>query len=88
MLGEGEESDRRVEEEPGRRAVEEPGYSAGYREGEEPGQREEEEPGQMEGDVSVQSTRSRIHLQSLKETPVRGRIRGLSYRSATVTRFA
>ena len=39
MLGEGQES--------GRRVVEEPGYIAGYREGEEPGQREGEEPGQM-----------------------------------------
>ena len=80
MLGEGKES--------GRRVVEEPGYIAGYREGKEPGQREGEEPGQMEGYVSVQSTRSWIRLQSLTETPVRGRIQGLSYRSTTVTRFA
>ena len=77
---EGKESGHRVEKDPGRRVVEEPGYVIGYREGKEPGQRE--------GKVSGLSTRSRILFQSLTETPVRGRIQDLSYRSARVTRFA
>ena len=75
-----EEAGRRVVEEPGSRVVEEAGYIAGYR--------DSKEPGQSEGKVSGQSTRSWIRRQSLTETPVRGRIQDLSYRSATVTRFA
>ena len=59
-----EEAGCRVVEEPGSRVVEEAGYIAGYR--------DSKEPGQSEGKVSGQSTRSRIRLQSLTETPVRG----------------
>ena len=87
-----EEAGRSLVEEPGSRVVEESGHREGKESGqmveEEPGCRVVEEPGQMEGEVSGQSTRSRLRLQNLTETPVRGRIQDLSYRSVTVTRFA